>query len=148
MSAVNPKDEIAKVLNTIHRSLFQATSGRLGGRIAGMPALILRTTGRKSGATRTTMLTAPIVEDGKVVLVASYGGDDREPSWALNLRANPDVEITMNGATTPMRARIASAEEKAELWPRVTSRYKGYAGYQTRTTRDIPLVILESPRAT
>ena len=144
VATVNPKDEIAKAVNTLHRSLFKATSGRIGGRIAGMPALILHTTGRKSGAARTTMLTAPIVEDGKVVLVASYGGDDREPTWSLNLRANPDVEVTMDGATKPMRARIASSEEKAELWPRVTSRYKGYAGYQTRTTRDIPLVILES----
>ena len=140
---MNPKDEIAKVVNTLHRSLFKATSGRIGGRIMGMPALILHTTGRKSGQPRTTMLTAPIVEDGRVVLVASYGGDDREPTWALNLRANPEVEVTMDGATKPMTAHVASAEEKAELWPRVTAAYKGYAGYQTKTERDIPLVILE-----
>jgi deazaflavin-dependent oxidoreductase (nitroreductase family) len=108
-----------------------------------MPALILTTTGRKSGARRQTMLTAPIVEDGRVVIVASYGGDDREPSWSRNLRANPDVDVTMDGATLPMRAHIASAEERAELWPRVTSTYKGYAGYQTKTEREIPLVILE-----
>jgi deazaflavin-dependent oxidoreductase (nitroreductase family) len=123
--------------------LFKATSGRIGGRIMGMPALILHTTGRKSGQLRTTMLTAPIVEDGRIVLVASYGGDDREPTWALNLRANPAVEVTMGGATRPMTAHVAGAEEKAELWPRVTSTYKGYAGYQTKTERDIPLVILE-----
>ena len=141
---MNLKDEGAKVANTIHRTLFTATKGRVGGRIAGMPALILHTTGRKSGAPRTSMLTAPIVEDGRVVLVASYGGDDREPNWSQNLRANPDVEITMDGATKSMRARIATAEERAELWPRVTSTYKGYAGYQTKTEREIPLVILES----
>jgi deazaflavin-dependent oxidoreductase (nitroreductase family) len=140
---VNLKDELAKGVNVLHESLFKATSGRIGGRIAGMPALILQTTGRKSGKTRTTMLTSPIQDGDTVVLVASYGGDDREPTWSLNLRSNPDVEITMGGSTRPMRARIASAEEKAELWPRVTSRYKGYAGYQTRTTRDIPLIILE-----
>ena len=143
---MNIKDEGAKIVNTIHRTLFTATKGRVGGRVAGMPALILHTTGRKSGAPRTSMLTAPIVEDGRVVLVASYGGDDREPSWSHNLRANPDVEITMDGATRPMRAHIASAEERAELWPRVTSTYKGYAGYQTKTEREIPLVILE-PRS-
>lgn len=140
---MNSKDEIAKVTNTIHRSLFKASSGRIGGRVAGMPALILHTTGRKSGQKRTTMLTAPIVESDRVVLVASYGGDDREPTWSLNLRANPEVEITMAGSTKPMTARIATPEEKAELWPRVTSTHKGYAGYQTKTTRDIPLVILE-----
>ena len=142
---MNLKDESAKIVNTIHRSLFTATKGRVGGSLMGMPALVLHTTGRKSGAPRTSMLTAPIVEGDRVVLVASYGGDDREPSWAQNLRANPDVEITMGGATKPMRARIASAEERAELWPRVTSRYKGYAGYQTKTEREIPLVIL-TPR--
>ena len=140
---MNTKDEIAKVVNVMHRSLFSATKGRVGGRIAGMPALILTTTGRKSGARRQTMLTAPIVEDGRVVIVASYGGDDREPSWALNVRANPDVDVTMDGGTKPMRAHVATAEERAELWPRVTSTYKGYAGYQTKTEREIPLVILE-----
>jgi deazaflavin-dependent oxidoreductase (nitroreductase family) len=140
---VNLKDELAKAVNVVHRSLFTATSGRVGGRLAGMPALILTTTGRVSGKKRTTMLTAPIVEDGRIVLVASYGGDDREPAWARNLRAEPAVEVTMDGATRPMTARIATADEKAELWPRVTSTYKGYAGYQTKTERDIPLVILE-----
>ena len=137
------KDEIAKAVNTVHRSLFSATRGRVGGRIMGMPALILTTIGRKSGQPRQSMLTAPIVEDGRVVLVASYGGDDREPSWTRNLRANPDVDVTMDGGTKAMRARIASAGERAELWPRVTSAYKGYADYQTKTTREIPLVILE-----
>jgi deazaflavin-dependent oxidoreductase (nitroreductase family) len=140
---MKPKDEIAKVVNTLHRSLFTATSGRVGGRVAGMPALILTTTGRTSGKRRATMLTAPIVDGDTVVLIASYGGDDREPQWARNLRANPDVDITMGGRTRPMRARIASSDERAALWPRVTAAYKGYAGYQTRTEREIPVVILE-----
>jgi deazaflavin-dependent oxidoreductase (nitroreductase family) len=140
---VNLKDEAAKVVNLLHRTLFDASDGRVGGRIMGMPALVLHTTGRTSGQPRTTMLTAPIVEDDRIVLVGSYGGDEREPMWTRNVRANGDVEITMDGATKPMRARIASAEERAELWPRVTSTYKGYADYQTKTTREIPLVILE-----
>ena len=142
---VNLKDQVAKAANVMHESLFKATNGRIGGKVMGMPALILTTTGRKSGARRTTMLTAPIVDGDTVVLVASYGGDDREPAWSLNLRAEPEVEITMDGRVRPMTARIASAEEKAELWPRVTSTYKGYAGYQTKTNRDIPLIIL-TPR--
>ena len=66
--------------------------------------------------------------------------------WYLNLVANPDVELTMNGTTRPMRARTASAEEKAALWPRITKVYRGYAGYQKRTGRDIPVIICE-PRA-
>jgi deazaflavin-dependent oxidoreductase (nitroreductase family) len=140
---VNIKDELGKAVNVVHQSLFKATSGRIGGRIMGMEALILTTTGRKSGAKRTNMLTAPIVEDRRIVLVASWGGDDRHPMWYLNLREHADVEITRAGGTRPYRARVATAEERAELWPRVTSAYKGYAGYQTKTEREIPLVICE-----
>ena len=77
------------------------------------------------------------------MLVASKGGDDRHPEWYLNLTANPEVELTVDGATRPMRARTASTEEKAELWPRIVSAYRGYGGYQRRTTRDIPVVICE-----
>jgi deazaflavin-dependent oxidoreductase (nitroreductase family) len=139
----NAKDTFFKAGTGIHRGIFKATKGRLLGHMGGMHALILATIGRKSGQRRETMLTAPIVEDGKVVLVASYGGDDRHPAWFLNLRDHPDVEVTIAGRTGPMRARIADADEKAELWPRITGTYKGYAGYQRKTERDIPVVILE-----
>jgi deazaflavin-dependent oxidoreductase (nitroreductase family) len=89
------------------------------------------------------MLTSPVQEGDVVVLVASYGGDDRHPTWFLNLRSNPEVEVMMMGDTRRMRARVASAEEKAELWPRVTGAYRSYAQYQRSTSRDIPLVMLE-----
>ena len=75
--------------------------------------------------------------------MASYGGDDRHPTWFLNLRDNSQVEITMDGRTRRMRARVATPEEKAELWPRVVAAYSGYGQYQRRTDRDIPLVICE-----
>ena len=140
---MNLKDELGKAVNGVHQTLFRATSGRIGGRIIGMEALILTTTGRTSGARRTHMLTAPIVEDRRIVLVGSWGGDDRHPQWFLNLRANPDVEITRAGGTRPYRAREANAAERAELWPRVTSAYSGYGDYQRRTEREIPLVICE-----
>lgn len=93
------------------------------------------------------MLAVPIVEADKLVLVASFGGDDRNPAWYYNLRANPEVRITVKGKTRRMLARTASAEERAELWPRLTSTYEGYAKYQRRTSRPIPVVILE-PRST
>lgn len=140
---MNLKDEIAKVVTTGHEAVFKGSGGRLLNRVAGMPVLVLTTTGRRSGRQRTTMLTAPIVEDGRIVLVASYGGDSRHPTWFLNLRDHPDVRVLMDGADRPMRARVATEEEKAELWPRVVSGYTGYAGYQERTERDIPLVVLE-----
>jgi deazaflavin-dependent oxidoreductase (nitroreductase family) len=140
---VNIKDVVARNVTNAHAAVFRATSGRVGGRLFGMPALMLTTTGRRSGQKRTTMLTAPVVDGERVVLVASYGGDDRHPTWFLNLRDDPDVEIVMGGRTRRMRARIASAEEKAELWPRVVAAYKGYGQYQRRTERDIPLVLLD-----
>jgi len=145
MPTINLKDELAKIGTGFHEAVFRASGGRVFGSAGGMPVVMLTTTGRKSGKKRTTMLTAPIVDDEKVVLVASYGGDARHPAWFLNLRDNPDVEVVMRGRSGPMKARVAPPEEKAELWPRVTTKYKGYAGYQKRTDRDIPVVILEMP---
>jgi deazaflavin-dependent oxidoreductase (nitroreductase family) len=136
------KDILARSISTTHEQIFKATAGKIGGNVAGMPALILATTGRKSGLVRRTMLTAPIVDGDTVVLVASYGGDNRHPAWFLNLRENPEVEVTMRGATRRMTARVASEEQKAELWPRITKKYPGYAAYQRRTDRDIPVVVL------
>jgi deazaflavin-dependent oxidoreductase (nitroreductase family) len=137
------KDTLARMVNVLHRNVIRLSGGRIGGTGYGMPVVMLNTTGRKSGKKRTTMLTSPVQEDGRVVLVASYGGDDRHPSWYLNLRDNPEVELTLEGRTRAMKARTASPEEKAELWPRVVAAHKGYAQYQTRTDREIPLVILE-----
>ena len=137
------KDNLTRVVTGVHRFWFTATNGLIGRRVAGMPVLMLTTTGRKSGKKRDTMLTSPLIEDDRVVLVASYGGDPRHPKWFLNLRETPDVEITMKGRRRPMRARVATQHEKDELWPRVTRKYRGYAQYQNWTDRDIPLVILE-----
>ena len=137
------KDTLARMTGLFHRTVFKLSGGRVGNRAFGMPVVMLNTTGRKSGQQRTTMLTSPIQENGRVLLVASYGGDDRHPSWYLNLRENPDVSLTMKGETRPMRAHTASPEERADLWPKVVSAYKGYGQYQERTDREIPLVILE-----
>jgi deazaflavin-dependent oxidoreductase (nitroreductase family) len=136
------KDLMTKITTALHRSVYDLSGGRVGGRVGNMPVLELHTTGRKSGKPRVTMLTAPIHDDDRVVLVASYGGDDRHPAWFLNVRDNPEVEITMHGEKRSMNARVATDAEKAELWPEITSAYKGYAGYQNKTERDIPLVIL------
>jgi len=139
----NAKVMMMRVVTGFHKAVFRASNGRLANRGYGMPVLQLTTTGRKSGKRRTTMLTSPVQDGDRMVLVASNGGDDRHTNWYLNLRDDPNVEITMDGRTRPMRARVASADEKAELWPRVVAAHRGYAQYQTRTNRDIPLVILE-----
>ncbi|HVF75585.1 MAG TPA: nitroreductase family deazaflavin-dependent oxidoreductase [Acidimicrobiales bacterium] len=140
---MNLKDVVARGVTTAHAAVFRLTDGRVGGKLFGMPTLLITTTGRKSGKARTTMLTTPMHDDDTVVLVASYGGDSRHPTWFLNLRDNPDVEVVLEGRTRRMKARVASAEEKATLWPQVIAGYKGYDAYQRRTDRDIPVVILE-----
>jgi deazaflavin-dependent oxidoreductase (nitroreductase family) len=132
-----------KIMTRTHQALFDASRGRILGTTFGMPVVKLETTGRKTGQRRATMLTAPVWDDKKVVLVASKGGYDKHPVWYLNLQAQPKVTVTMLGRTRGMVARTASAAEKAELWPQIVSAYKGYAGYQKRTDRDIPVVILE-----
>jgi deazaflavin-dependent oxidoreductase (nitroreductase family) len=138
------KDLGFKFLPRLHRALIAGTGGRFLSTFSGMPIIELHTTGRNSGLPRTTILAAPIIDADHVVLVASKGGDNRNPEWLLNLRANPAVEITVGGQTRPMRARVATPEEKAELWPVITNKYRGYAGYQSRTSRDIPVVLCES----
>ncbi len=137
------RDPAAKVVNLLHRSVFTLTKGKVGGKIGGMPAVVLTTTGRKTGEKRQSMLTAPIVDGDTVVLIASYGGGPKHPQWYLNLQADPNVLITRDGKTTNMVARTATPAERAELWPRVTAAYKGYAGYQEKTDREIPVVIFD-----
>ena len=96
---------------------------------------------------RTTMLTTPIHDDDRVVLIASKGGDPRDPQWYRNLAANPDVQLTMKGRTRAMRARTASPTERTALWPDIVAVYKGYDSYQKRAGREIPVVICEPPPA-
>ena len=135
-----------KGMNFVHKTVLKLSGGRLLNSFGTMKVVELHTVGRTSGKKRTTMLTAPIHEDGNYVLVASKGGDDRDPDWYRNLVANPDIELTIDGKTLEMTARIASDEEKAEMWPRIVEAYKGYAGYQEKTDREIPVVVCE-PRS-
>ena len=139
----NPKDVAFRMVTGLHEAIFLMSNGRIGGRAGGMPVLRLTTIGRKTGKRRTTMLTSPIQDGERVILVASYGGDDRHPTWFLNLRENPQVEITMQGRTRSVRAREATPEERAEWWPRVVAAYGPYEHYQRRTERVIPFVVLE-----
>jgi deazaflavin-dependent oxidoreductase (nitroreductase family) len=139
-----PSDFSLKTMNAIHRGVLKISGGRLGWRAGRMPVVELTTTGRKSGQPRTVMLTSPIQEGSTIVIVASRGGDDHHPAWFLNLRDHPEVEVSTGGQSKQtMHARVATTDERAALWPRVTATYKGYANYQTKTDREIPLVMLE-----
>jgi deazaflavin-dependent oxidoreductase (nitroreductase family) len=135
-----------KGMNAVHKTVLKLSGGRVFNSFGTMPVVELHTVGRTSGKRRSTMLTAPIHDDGTYVLVASKGGDDRDPDWYRNLVANPDIELTVDGTTLEMTARVVSDEGKNELWPRIVEAYKGYAGYQKKTDRNIPVVICE-PRS-
>lgn len=144
MSTRNVVTDIGgKVMSRVHKAVLTLTGGRVLRKAFGMQVVELHTTGRKSGQRRSTMLTAPVHDENRVVLIASKGGDDRHPDWYRNLTANPDVDVTIDGVTRNMRARTATAAEKADLWPKAVAAYKGYGNYQTKTDRDIPVVICE-----
>lgn len=136
----------AWVLENGHRALLALTGGRFPKAVLGMVPVELRVVGRKSGQPRTSMLTAPVCEDDRVVLIASKGGHPDNPQWYENLVVNPDVELLIDGEWRPMRARTAEGTERTELWDRAVAAYKGYAGYQRNTDRQIPVVVCE-PRA-
>ena len=132
------------MVTALHRVVFRATRGRLLGRAGAMPVVILTTTGHRSGSKRRTMLTAPVIDGDRVVLVASYGGHSHNPHWFQNLLVHPDVGLTVGGKPERrMRARVADRSERAELWPRVVRAYPGYERYQRKTDRLIPLVVVE-----
>lgn len=137
------RDLAMKVMTTSHRAVFRLSGGRLLGRTAGMEAIEVTTTGRKSGTPRTVMLTVPLEHDGHPVVIASRGGDDAPPRWFLNMQADPQVTVRDRHGTRVCRARVLDDEERAAVWPEVTAAYGGYAGYERRTDRVIPVVVLE-----
>ncbi|MFL0285829.1 nitroreductase family deazaflavin-dependent oxidoreductase [Mycobacterium sp. SMC-21] len=143
MNSNTLSDAGAKLMNRAHRLILTLSGNRLLAKPFGMALVELHTTGRKSGLPRSCYLTSPVHNSGQVVLVASKGGDDRNPDWYRNLQANPECEIVIDGQRRQMSARTATAAEKAELWPKIVSAYRGYADYQRRTSRDIPVVICE-----
>jgi deazaflavin-dependent oxidoreductase (nitroreductase family) len=139
-----PSDAVLKSVNAFHRGLVKVSGGRVGWKAGKMPVVELTTIGRKTGKPRTVMLTSPLQEGSTIVVVASRGGDDQHPAWFLNLRDNPHVEVVFRGdKKRAMVARVADTAERARLWPRVVADFKNYGEYQEKTSREIPLVLLE-----
>ncbi len=140
-------DQVAEagawLLENGHRALLALTGGRYPRTVMGMLTVELHTVGRKSGRPYANLLTSPVHDDKRVVLVASKGGHTDHPDWYKNAVANPDVTLVVDGESVPMHARTATPDERAELWPRVVKAYKGYAGYQQNTDREIPLLVCE-----
>jgi deazaflavin-dependent oxidoreductase (nitroreductase family) len=131
-----------KTAGGLHKALYRASGGRVGGRIWGLSILLLTTTGRKTGKLRTTPLC--FLPDGDdLVVVASNGGMDWFPAWWLNLVHEPRATVQVGRTRRAVRAREATAEERARLWAAVTAIAPGYLKYQQRTEREIPLGILQ-----
>jgi F420H(2)-dependent quinone reductase len=126
-----------------HAAIYRATGGRIGGSLPGVPPLLLLDhVGARSGQRRTTPLV--YMPDGdRRVIVASKGGYSKDPGWLHNLRAHPDTEVQIGRETLPVHAREATAEERRRLWPKAVSFNPLWGRYQERTTRTIPLVLLE-----
>jgi deazaflavin-dependent oxidoreductase (nitroreductase family) len=139
-----PSDTAFKVLNAFHKTTLKLTGGRLGWKGGGMPMLELTTTGRKTGQPHTVMLSSPLQEGATIVIVGSRGGGEHNPAWFLNLRDNPEVRVSWKGEPArPMNARVATAEERERLWSRIVADHAHYGGYQRKTKREIPVVLLE-----
>jgi F420H(2)-dependent quinone reductase len=129
-----------------HATVYRASNGLVGHRFPGAPPMLLLD---HVGAKSATRRTSPLVyaRDGEnLVLVASKGGYPKHPAWFHNLMAHPDVTVQVGSQRLDVHARVASPEERGHLWPLVVGVYGGYADYQRRTEREIPLVVLE-PRS-
>ena len=126
-----------------HVVVYRLTNGLIGHRVpGGPPMLLLDHVGAKSGTRRTTPLLY-IDDSPNVVIVASKGGYPKNPAWYYNLLAHPDVTVQIGSERRAVRARVATPDERERLWPMAVDAYSGYRGYQQRTERVIPLVILE-----
>ena len=141
MPAAEPLDSPIKwVADHTRRNV--ESGGEKGHEWRGVHCLVLTTTGRRSGTRRRNALIYGR-DGGRYVVVASNGGHPQHPAWYLNLVANPEVEVQVGADTFRATARAASADEKAGLWPQMAAVWPYYNTYQSKTTREIPVVVLE-----
>jgi deazaflavin-dependent oxidoreductase (nitroreductase family) len=119
------------------------TGGKVGGKLVKASVLLLTTTGRKSGRPRTSPLLYMPAGDNGYMVIASKGGAPQHPLWYLNLQANPSAEVTIGRRTRHVRARDAQGEERERLWRSLADVYPGYDRYAQKTSREIPVVVLE-----
>ena len=126
----------------VHKTLYRLTGGRFGGRMGAMDILVLTTTGRKSGAPRTTPL-AYFRDGANLVVVASAGGAEAAPAWYLNLQSTPEVTVLIGQTQQRMRATTAAPADRARLWAMIVNKAPNFADYQKKTSREIPVVILQ-----
>lgn len=133
-----------KIVIKIHVFFYRQSNGSLGGSLGGADILLLTSTGRRTRKERITPLSF-MMEGSNYVIIASYGGNDKNPSWFHNLRGNQDVTIRIKDIVKEVKVTVASKDERNRLWPIITEWSPQYAKYQEKTSRKIPVVIL-SPK--
>jgi deazaflavin-dependent oxidoreductase (nitroreductase family) len=137
-------DSIQHGVLRLHQALYESTGGRVGHRMIGVPTLLLRSTGRRSGAERCNALVYA-KEGDEYVLVASNGGSDQAPGWLFNVRAKPEVTIQVGRDVSSAKARIVERGDAdyGRLWRLVNeNNHDRYDAYQRGTERPIPLVVV------
>ncbi len=123
---------------------FRANEGRLSGAFEGAPMLLLHSTGARTGTERVHPMMYQRLDDTTVAVFASKGGAPTNPDWYHNLLAHPEATVEIGAATTEVRARIAEGDERARIWEKQKADYPGFADYERKTTRTIPVVILDA----
>jgi F420H(2)-dependent quinone reductase len=130
-----------RVFTGVHGFFYRLTGGRFAGKVQGLRVVLLTTTGRKTGKLRTTPL-GHFEHDGGYVIIGSNTGSDHHPGWFLNLKSNPNAMIQVGNNRLNVRAEIAGPDKRSQLWAQLIELAPGYAGYATKTNREIPVVIL------
>ena len=131
-----------RTMGKLNIPVYRATRGRVGGKIGRAPVLLLHSTGRRSGQVR----VAPVVylaDGANVVVIGSNAGNRKEPGWSFNLKANPDAHVEIGGEQRDVTARVAEGEERDRLWKAMNEQYAGFDDYDAKTSRDIPVFVLE-----
>jgi deazaflavin-dependent oxidoreductase (nitroreductase family) len=142
MSEQMPDSETIKAFNNAIADEFRANDGKVGGQFEGADLLLLTTTGAKSGQPRLSPL-AYFRIDGKLIIIGSFAGADVNPAWVHNLRANPSARVEIGSESSDVVARELPAAERDELFSKITAAAPGFAEYQSKTTRVIPVFELQ-----
>ena len=129
------------ILSRVHRFIYVLFNGRFVSHRGNAQFLLLTTEGRRSQRMKTVPLVY-LTHHGDPSVIASHGGNPKAPDWLLNIRSDSKVRVQIGGVRREGTARIALGEEREGLWPRFVESYPGYEGYQTRTTRRFPIVII------
>ena len=138
------KDATARRLSALHRRLFTATRGTVGKRLVNNDMLLLTTTGHRTGRAHTVPLLY-LMDEADPIVIASWGGRPSHPTWYTNLVTNPAVQVQIRSDRFTARAETLPEPERSAWWERAVAAYDGYATYQSRTTRIIPIVRLNRP---